>query len=99
MKSAPSMRRRAVVVAACRYARGASRNDTGGCLIPMAMRYGTSKEWLRTLAVAGLGCVLLVGVWLLHASHAPLPQRHYVAISRRLLLICGAGAAPLLWHG
>ena len=65
----------------------------------MAMRYGTSKEWLRTLAVAGLGCVLLVGVWLLHASHAPLPQRHYVAISGGLLVICGA-ASVLLWrHG
>jgi len=65
----------------------------------MAMRYGTSKEWLRTLAVAGLGCVLLAGVWLLHASHAPLPQRHYVAISGGLLVICGA-ASVLLWrHG
>src|SRR5919201_2840825 len=99
MNSAPSIRRSTFVVVPCRCAGGASRSGTSGCLIPVAMRYETSKEWLRTGAVAALGCALLGGVWAVHAYRAPLGQRHDVAVGGALLIVCGA-ASVLLWrHG
>jgi alpha-1,6-mannosyltransferase len=63
------------------------------------MRYETRTTWPRTALVAALGCALLAGVWAVHAYHAPLSQRHDVAVAGGLLVVCGA-ASVLLWsHG
>ena len=61
------------------------------------MRYETRNAFLRTVALAALGCALLAGVWQLHADRAPVPQRHYVAVGGGLLVVCAAGSV-LLWR-
>ena len=57
------------------------------------------NQFLRTLAVAALGCALLAGVWVLHSDSARTPQRLYVAVSGGMLVICAAGAVLLWRHG